>query len=238
VTAHNVRPTLRAVLFDMDGTLVETEQLWGEAMFELAVRLGGRMSVGARAATVGTSMRVAMQILHADIGVHRTETELQADAAWVEDRAAELIGRGVAWRTGAPELLRGVRAAGLAAALVTTTPRAIADLVLRSIRDDLGGDPFDLTVCGDEVPARKPDPAPYRQAMAALGVEPGECVVIEDSAAGIASGLAAGAAVLGVPSMQVVEPAPGLTFADGLAGVDVPMLADVLARRDLLEASA
>jgi beta-phosphoglucomutase-like phosphatase (HAD superfamily) len=164
---------LTAVLFDMDGTLVETEPLWGEAMFELAARLGGRMSDDARAATVGTSMPVAMQILHADLGIRRTESELQADAAWVEARTAELMAGGVAWCAGAPELLRSVRAAGLATALVTTTPRALADIVLRSIRDGLGEDPFDITVCGDEVPARKPDPAPYLQAMHALGVERG-----------------------------------------------------------------
>ena len=227
-THFGTAPTLRAVLFDMDGTIVETEQLWGEAMFELAARLGGRMSDEARAATVGTSMRVAMGILHDDLGVRRTEAELWADAAWVEARTAELMADGVAWRPGAPELLRSVRAAGLATALVTTTPRALADLVLRSIRDGLGEDPFDLTVCGDEVPARKPDPAPYLQAMAALGVEPGECVVIEDSQAGITAGLAAGAAVLGVPEVQAVAPEPGLTFRDGLVGVGVRELSDVL----------
>ena len=82
---------------------------------------------------------------------------------------------------------------------MTTTPRRLADIVLTAIRDDLGSDPFDLTICGDEVPARKPDPAPYRMAMEALGVLPAECVVIEDSHAGIAAGLAAGTAVLGVP---------------------------------------
>ena len=222
----------------MDGTLVETEQYWGEAMFELAARLGGRMSDDARARTVGSSMRVSMGVLHADLGLRRSEEQLQADARWVEDRTAELMAGGIAWQPGARELLVAVRAAGLATALVTTTPRRLAEIVLRSIRDDLGCDPFDLTVCGDEVPARKPDPAPYLQAIAALGVDPDECVVIEDSAAGIASGLAAGVAVLGVPAMQAVEPAPGLTLRDDLVGVGPADLAVLLADLDLADAPA
>ncbi len=220
---------LRAVLFDMDGTLVETEQYWGEAMFELAARLGGRMSPSARAATVGASMRRSMAILHADLGLARTEEQLLADARWVEERTAELLGAGISWCPGARELLTGVRDAGLGTALVTTTPRRVAEIVLATIRADLGEDPFDVTVCGDEVPARKPDPAPYLQAMAALGVAPGECVVIEDSQSGIAAGLAAGTAVVGVPTVQDVDPAPGLTLRKSLVDVDVTVLAGLLA---------
>jgi beta-phosphoglucomutase-like phosphatase (HAD superfamily) len=121
---------------------------------------------------------------------------------------------------------------------VTTTPRRIADIVLRSIRSDLGRDPFDITVCGDEVPARKPDPAPYLQAMAALRVRPADCVVVEDSDVGIAAGLAAGAAVLGVPSLQQVPDAPGLTLRDGLVGVDVALLEELVKGRSPVEIPA
>ncbi len=222
----------------MDGTLVETEQYWGEAMFELAASLGGRMSEQARAATVGSTMRRSMSILHADLGLDRTEEQLLADARWVEDRTAQLLAAGISWCPGARELLTEVRAAGLRTALVTTTPRRLADIVLTTIRTDLDGDPFDVTVCGDEVPARKPDPAPYRQAMIALGVETGDCVVVEDSESGVAAGLAAGVAVLGVPTVQKIQPAPGLTQRASLVGVDLGVLVGVLAARTTAGASA
>jgi HAD superfamily hydrolase (TIGR01509 family) len=226
---------LRAVLFDMDGTLVETEECWGEAMFTLARRLGGRMSDSAREQTVGTSLRVSMGVLYADLGITRSEKQFRADALFVEDETGRLLAEGVSWRPGARSLVAAVRDAGLATALVTTTPRNLATLILAHIGETAPGvAAFDVTICGDEVPARKPDPAPYRQAMQALGVTADECVVIEDSQAGIAAGLAAGAAVLGVPTMQRVQPAPGLVLRDGLVGVGPVELADVLAARTLV----
>jgi HAD superfamily hydrolase (TIGR01509 family) len=214
--------SLNAVLFDMDGTLVETEELWGEAMSTLAARLGGVFSEAGRQQTVGTSMRVAMGVLYADLGVERTEEQLRGDARWVENETAALMTvRGMPWRPGARELLDAVRQAGLATALVTTTPRRIAAIVLDRITAELGVSPFDVTVCGDEVPARKPDPAPYLQAMAALGVPAAASLVIEDSLVGVTAGLASGAAVLGVPSLQPLEPLPGLRLVPTLSGVGV-----------------
>jgi HAD superfamily hydrolase (TIGR01509 family) len=231
--ARGPAPELHAVLFDMDGTLVETEEHWGEALFALARRRGGELSAPARAATVGTSMRTALGVLYADLGLPVDAARLDADAGWVEDRVAELVAAGVQWRPGARELLAGVRAAGLPTALVTTTPRRLTDLVLAAMaRSFDGGTLFDVTVCGDEVPARKPDPAPYLQAAAALGVDIRRCVVVEDSVVGVTAGLASGAAVLGVPAMQAIDPAPGLVLRGTLTGLNPGDLAALLADRD------
>ena len=231
--------TPAALLFDMDGTLVETEQHWGEAMFALARRLGGEMSAEARERTVGTSMATALGILYADLGVTRSEADARADARWIEDTVADLLTGPLTWRPGARGLLTEARGAALPTALVTTTPRRLADVVLAKVDRDLDGLPaFDVTVCGDEVPARKPDPAPYRRAMAALGVDAAGCVVVEDSVAGATAGLAAGAMVLGVPSLQPLPPAPGLVLRDTLAGVRLADLIQVLAARDAVDARA
>ena len=215
----------------MDGTLVETEETWGEALAALARRHGGEVSPAARAATVGTSMPVALGILYADLGVPADDEQLVADTVWVEDLMVELLAADLEWQPGARELLAEVRTAGVPTALVTTTPRRLADPLIARMAADLGTMPFDVTVCGDEVPATKPHPAPYLQAMAALDVDADGCVVIEDSPSGAAAGLAAGAAVLGVPSLQPIAAAPGLVLRGSLAGVGLAELVEVLADR-------
>ena len=211
---------VQAVLFDMDGTLVESEEFWNEAKSALAVRRGGVLSAETGERTVGASMVAAVAMIYTDLGLDPAAQDLAGDARWVEDEVAALMAsRGVIWRPGARELLASVRAAGLRTALVTTTPRRVAAPVLDRIAAELGASPFDVTVCGDEAGARKPDPAPYRYAMAALDVEPGSCLVIEDSLVGTTSGLAAGAAVLGIPSVQPLQPVPGLTLRTTLEGL-------------------
>ncbi|WP_235927846.1 HAD family hydrolase [Goekera deserti] len=222
---------LAAVLFDMDGTLVDTEVHWDVALEELAQRLGDTLSAPARAEITGSSVPTALGILYRDVGVTRGAGQQAADDAWLQARVAELMQTSVPWRPGAPELLRAVRDSGLRTALVTTTFRAIADIALGHI----GRHFFDVTVCGDEVPATKPSPAPYLQAMDALGVAAAACVVIEDSVTGVTAGLAAGAAVLGVPSLSPFTPAPGLTVRGSLTGVRVADLQAVLAARPVAD---
>jgi HAD superfamily hydrolase (TIGR01509 family) len=184
---------LAAVLFDMDGTLVDSEKVWDVALRELAVHYGGVLSDAARRAMIGTAAMETMQILHDDL--RQPWRDPVEGAVWVDTRTLELFAEGLDWRPGAQELLRAVRAAGIPTALVTNTNRSLVDVALTT----LGAENFDVVVCGDEVTRTKPDPTPYLTAATALGVDPRACVAIEDSPAGVASARAAGCAVVAVP---------------------------------------
>ncbi|MFI5935442.1 HAD family hydrolase [Actinoplanes sp. NPDC051494] len=211
------------MLFDMDGTLIDSEKVWDVALHELAAHAGGSLSPGARIAMVGSSMGRSMRILRDDLG--QPDRDEAADIAWLEGRVEELFADGLVWRPGAMELLHAVRAAGVATALVTSTGRRLVEVAL----DTLGRENFDAVVCGDEVSAPKPDPAPYRTAAGLLGVAITDCVAIEDSPTGLASALAAGAAVLAVPAELELPPADGLHLRDTLVGVDPAYLGTLFA---------
>lgn len=214
-----------AVLFDMDGTLVDSEKLWDVALQELAEEYGGELSEDARLSIVGTAMAESMRILHDDLG--QPERDPEISAAWINKRILELFRTGLPWRPGAFALLEAVRAAGIPTALVTSSPRALVEIAL----DTLGRDNFDAVVAGDEVVAAKPHPEPYLTAAHLLGVPIERCVAIEDSATGVASALAAGAAVLAVPAEVTLASTAGVHKVESLTGVDVAFLATLLADR-------
>ncbi|WP_203940034.1 HAD family hydrolase [Spirilliplanes yamanashiensis] len=211
------------MLFDMDGTLVDSEKVWDVALHELAALAGGRLSHPARLAMIGSSMDQSMRILREDLG--QPDRDPGPDVVWIEQRVYELFGSGLVWRPGARELLAEVRAAGVPAALVTSTGRRLVEVALET----LGRDSFDVTVCGDEVSRAKPDPAPYLTAAELLGVPIAGCVAIEDSPTGVASAHASGAAVLAVPCELPLAPLDGVTQRDSLRGVDLAFLARLAA---------
>ena len=217
LTGYPSRPA--AVLFDMDGTLVDSEKLWDEVLVELAAHYGAGLSAAAREAIVGTSMATAMELLHTDIGQPWRDPQLSA--AWVDRRILELFQGGLQWRPGAMELLAAVRRERIPTALVTSSGRALVEVAL----DTLGRESFDAVVCGDEVDATKPHPEPYLTAARLLGVPIGECVAVEDSATGVRSALAAGATVLHVPAGATVEAIEGAHLRASLDGVDLAFLA-------------
>ena len=216
---------LAAVLFDMDGTLTDSEPVWDEALRELARWLGGSLSDAARRATIGTNVPVSVDIVHRDLG--RPDADPVASGEKLIAEAAARFARGVVWRPGARELVDAVRAAGIPSALVTNTERVLTRLALGPLLDEL----FDVSVCGDEVAHGKPAPDPYEKAAALLGAAPARAVAIEDSPTGVASASAAGCPVLVVPGADVRVPSgPGRTFVDSLAGITVADLTALVAR--------
>ncbi|MFD7027047.1 HAD family hydrolase [Streptomyces sp. NPDC059917] len=207
--------SLQAVLFDMDGTLVDTEGVWLEVVEASAARRGRALDPVRRTAVTGRSVEDAAALLarHLDAG----EAELAAELG--RGFAARLAA-GTVPRPGALRLLAALRAEAVPTGLVSASPRAVVDQVAGT----LDGHRFDVLFGAEDTVRTKPEPDPYLAAALALGAAPERCVAVEDSPTGIASALAAGCRVLGVPSTEPLAPAPGLTLLGSLADADPDLL--------------
>lgn len=214
---------LRAVLWDMDGTLVDSEKLWDVAMDALYGHLGGVLTPQVRAATVGGSADTTMRIVYDDLGLEPDPAAMAVSADWLYDYTGGLFDAGLPWCEGARELLDGLAAAAVPMALVTNTPRGLAERALNTI----GRHYFTVSVCGDEVAQGKPAPDPYLRAAELLGYAPWDCLAVEDSVTGAAAADAAGCPVLVVPNAVPVPSGPRRRHVGALTGLDVADLRDV-----------
>jgi HAD superfamily hydrolase (TIGR01509 family) len=182
-----------AVLWDMDGTLVDTEPYWIEVESELVSAHGGTWTHADAMNLVGNDLLTSGRYIREVGGV-----DLQPDEI-VEillDGVIEHISREVPWRPGAVELLADLQQAGVPCALVTMSYQRF----VRPVLDALPALSFQVVVTGDSVQQGKPHPEPYLKAAALLGVDPGETLAIEDSNTGARSAEAAGCTVLVVPN--------------------------------------
>jgi len=211
-----VRRTVDAVLFDMDGLLVDSEPLWTIAEIELATKLGGEWTDEVKAAVVGTRIDTAMATILEWYDAPREAVDVNAAIEFLLDRMVELFHNDLPLMPGALELIDAVRAGGARTALVSSSYRVLLDAAI----DTIGAHRFDATISGDEVGHGKPDPEPYLLACERLGVSPAATVVIEDAMSGVVSGEAAGCVVVAVPHVAPIEPTPQRPVVGALAEIN------------------
>ena len=209
-----------AVLWDMDGTLVDTEPYWIECEFALAEKYGGTWTPEHGLAVVGMDLIDSATYMRKHMGIDPTPRQIIEELL---DGVVRLVEQEMPWRPGAPELLAALRANDVPCALVTMSWRRFVEPVVRACPEGS----FDALVCGDEVSHGKPHPEPYLRAAELVGFAPEETLAIEDSPTGAASARAAGCQLLVVPNHVEMPSGDGWVLRDtlvGLAPADLALL--------------
>ncbi|MBT2522053.1 HAD family phosphatase [Arthrobacter sp. ISL-28] len=222
------QPLLKAVLWDMDGTIVDTEPYWIEAEHQLVAEYGGTWSHEQAMQLVGQSLVFSAGILQ-QAGVKLEKREI------IDTLTAQVISRvrqNVPWRPGARELLDELFAAGVRCALVTMSEAPLAREIVASLPRPY----FQFLVTGDTVTKGKPDPEAYLKAMELLRQDDPEltmdqCVALEDSAPGAAAAVASGAVTIAIPHIVPLPADPRRAMWDTLENRGVADLQDLVALR-------
>jgi HAD superfamily hydrolase (TIGR01509 family) len=216
---------LQAVLFDMDGTLCDTEPAWMAAEFALAAAYDAPWTREDGLRLVGKDLRDSGTYI-----VSRMDLPISPEQV-IHDLVAAMVvtvrSEGVSWRPGAVELLTECNSAGLPTAMVTMSYDDLAQAVVEA----LPSGHFDAVVTGEDVTSGKPAPDAYLRAADLLGVDPAACVAIEDSAPGAESAEAAGCRVLAVPHHVHVPDGPRRSSVSSLAGCTVADLRELASKR-------
>lgn len=198
-----------AVLWDLDGTIVDTEPLWMAAEHELAAAHGKIWTEEDALQLVGNSLIASGEYIRDRLEITMTPEQI---VDYLVERLAASLRERIDWRPGARELIEALDADGVPQALVTMSYTAIAAPVAELL-------PFAAVVTGDQVTRPKPFPDPYLRAAELLGVDATKCLAIEDSSTGAASATAAGCDVLAVPHFVNVPEAERRVQISTLAGV-------------------
>ena len=201
-----------AVLFDMDGTLIDSEPYWMKSERKLAAEHNGTWTDQDGLDIVGMSLDKSSQLIkeRANIPLDPEEIVNQLTASVQKELARE-----IPWRPGAQELLRDLRKHGVKTALVTMSMHRMAKQVV----DAIDFDAFDVIVAGDDVRNGKPHPEAYLQAAEKLGFKPSQCIAFEDSNSGLASAEAAGTIAIGIPHIVPIPAKAGRILWSTLEGV-------------------
>ena len=199
---------VEAVIFDLDGVLIDSEQVWDEVREQLVHERGGRWHAGAQADMMGMSSTEWSRYLHDVIGLADSPEELNAEVVRrMQARYAvhlPLIAGAVEATTRLATLFR--------LALASSSNRPLIDLVLSGAGLNL----FEVTVSSEEVERGKPAPDVFLEAARRLGLDPARCAAIEDSANGIRSARAAGLRVVAIPNRHYAPPSEALELADAV----------------------
>jgi HAD superfamily hydrolase (TIGR01509 family) len=222
------QPLLKAALWDMDGTIVDTEPYWIEAEHALVASHGGQWSHEQAMQLVGQSLVFSAGILQ-QAGVKLGTREI------IDTLTAHVIGRvrkSVPWRPGARELLDQLHNAGIRCALVTMSEGPLA----REITASLPKPYFEFLVTGDTVTNGKPHPEAYLKAVEMLRREDPEltvheCVALEDSAPGVAAAMASGVVTVAIPHIVPLPADPARATWHTLEGRTVADLRQLVVRR-------
>ncbi len=206
-----------AVLWDMDGTLVDTEPFWIAAQHRLARAHGAAWSQEHALNLVGSDLLDSGHYIREHMGLDLEPAQIVEELL---DDVVMHVQESVPWRPGAVELLEALHAEGIPGGLVTMSYQRFVDPILAG----LGYNPFDVVVTGDVVGRGKPHPEPYLTAARLLGVAPEDCLAIEDSEPGTTSAVAAGCTTLVVPLHVQVSPGERRILRDTLVGVDLETL--------------
>jgi HAD superfamily hydrolase (TIGR01509 family) len=201
-----------AVLWDMDGTLVDTEPYWIETEFALVEKHGGTWSTEHALNLVGNDLIESGRYIREHSGIDVEPADIVEELL---DGVVARVEKRVPWRPGAVELLVDLRANGVRCALVTMSYRRFVAPILAG----LPADTFEVVVTGDAVTQGKPHPEPYQKAAAVLGIPPGRTLAIEDSNTGARSAESAGCTVLVVPNHVPVLPGDRRIFVSSLEGL-------------------
>jgi HAD superfamily hydrolase (TIGR01509 family) len=198
-----------AVVFDLDGVIVDSEHVWDETREELARERGGRWHRGAQRDMMGMSSTEWSRYMHDTIGLAESPEDISAE---VVRRLQARYREHLPLIPGAVEAVRRL-GARWPLGLASSSNREVIDLVL-----DLAGlgDAFAATVSSEEVAHGKPAPDVYLEAAARLDVDPRECVAVEDSRNGIRSGKRAGMRVVAIPNRRYPPGEEALAEADAV----------------------
>jgi HAD superfamily hydrolase (TIGR01509 family) len=208
---------LKAVLFDMDGTIIDSEPYWLKSEQALAAEHAAEWTEQDGQRVIGLSLTESSKLIKEHIG---SELEIDEIVQRLSNSVNSQLAKEIPWRPGAQELIRELRRKNIKTALVTMSLRKTALQVVEAIPFKA----FDVVIAGDDVVHGKPHAEPYLKAATALGFAPSECIAFEDSITGILSAEAAGTVAIGIPNMMIIPTRPARNLWPTLEGVTVKQL--------------